>query len=302
MTFTQLEIFALVAELGGFTAAASRLGIGQSAASHALKALEKELRVSLISRHPTALKPTEVGRQVLLRAREILNLAEALKQEAAAAGGLSRGVLRIGSFGPTSSVRLLPGILAEFRHGFPGIEVRVDEGEDSVVARWILEGRVDVGFVVLPDERFDTTPLLVDELMALVPAAHPLSKARSIAPADLVGVPFILTQAGSSSLVESRFSALGLRPDIRHRVSQMVTILSMVDRGEGVSIVAEHALPDRLDSHYPGVVARPLRPVARRQIGLAVRSLRQASPAAKEFLKIAARVCRPKPAAKKAAG
>jgi DNA-binding transcriptional LysR family regulator len=136
--------------------------------------------------------------------------------------------------------------------------------------------------------------------MALVPAAHPLSKARSIAPADLIGLPFILTQAGSSSLVESRFSALGLHPDIRYRVSQMVTILSMVDRGEGVSIVAEHALPERLEAHYPGIVARPLRPVARRQIGLAVRSLRQASPAAREFLKIAARVCRPKPAAKKA--
>lgn len=50
MTLTQLEIFATVAELGGFTAAGGRLGISQSAVSHALKGLEKEWQVTLLSR------------------------------------------------------------------------------------------------------------------------------------------------------------------------------------------------------------------------------------------------------------
>ena len=48
MTLTQLEIFSLVAELQGFTSAANRLGISQSAVSHAIKSLEQELGVELI--------------------------------------------------------------------------------------------------------------------------------------------------------------------------------------------------------------------------------------------------------------
>ena len=58
MTLTQLEIFSLVAELHGFTAAANRLGISQSAVSHALKSLEQELGVELLRRHQSR----EIGR------------------------------------------------------------------------------------------------------------------------------------------------------------------------------------------------------------------------------------------------
>ena len=61
MTFTQLEIFVLVAELRGFTAAAMRLSISQSAVSHAIKALEQEMGVGLIQRHQAAIELTDIG-------------------------------------------------------------------------------------------------------------------------------------------------------------------------------------------------------------------------------------------------
>mgnify|MGYP001132465944 CR=1 FL=1 len=61
MTFTQLEIFALVAELRGFTAAAMRLGVSQSAISHAIKSLEGELGVQLIERQGATADVTELG-------------------------------------------------------------------------------------------------------------------------------------------------------------------------------------------------------------------------------------------------
>ena len=69
MTFTQLEIFALVADLRGFTAAALRLGISQSAVSHAIKSLENELGVELVSRQHAAAAVTEVGNRLLTRTR-----------------------------------------------------------------------------------------------------------------------------------------------------------------------------------------------------------------------------------------
>ena len=99
MTLTQLEIFSLVAELQGFTSAAHRLGISQSAVSHAIKALEQELGVELFRRHQTAVELSEIGAQLLGRARAMLGLANSLQQEAADARGMKRGTLRIGSVG-----------------------------------------------------------------------------------------------------------------------------------------------------------------------------------------------------------
>lgn len=128
MTLTQLEIFSLVAELQGFTSAAHRLGISQSAVSHAIKALEQELGVELFRRHQSLVELSDIGAQLLGRARAMLGLANTLQQEAADARGMKRGTLRIGSFGPTASIRLLPTLLQQFRQAYPGIEVHVDEG------------------------------------------------------------------------------------------------------------------------------------------------------------------------------
>jgi DNA-binding transcriptional LysR family regulator len=147
MTFTQLEIFALVAELRGFTAAALRLGVSQSAVSHAIKSLEQELGVQLIERQGATADVTELGKRLLVRVREILGLTESMRQEVALASGLNKGLLRIGSFGPTSSLKLIPAILDVFQKRYPGIEVRIDEGTDNETLQWILDRRVDIGFV-----------------------------------------------------------------------------------------------------------------------------------------------------------
>ena len=168
MTFTQLEIFVMVAEMRGFTLAALRLGISQSAVSHAIRALESELSAQLVERQQSSVEVTELGRRLLVRAREILGLAEAMRQEAAVARGLNQGLIRIGSFGPTASLKLLPAILRAYRARYPGIEVQIDEGPDAAVIQWVADRRVDVGFAVLPDERFDTVPLVEDQLVALL--------------------------------------------------------------------------------------------------------------------------------------
>lgn len=287
MTFTQLEIFTLVAELRGFTAAANKLCISQSAVSHALKALERELGVDLVLRHQASVELTEIGQQLLLRAREILGLSEAMRQQVADARGQRRGSLRIGSFGPTSSLKLLPAILDEYQRRYPGIEVRVDEGGDHEVTQWILDRRVDVGFVVLPEERFHTVSLVQDQLVALVPRGHALAARRALTLEQLCGAPFIMSEAGCAALIEPLFTSRGLVPQVRYRIAQVMTILGMVERGIGVSIVAELALPDRLATSYPDLVKIPLLPAAKRRVGLAVRDRRQTTPATKAFLDLA---------------
>lgn len=285
MTLTQLEIFSLVAELQGFTAAANRLSISQSAVSHALKSLELELGVELLRRHQSRVELSDIGQQLLLRARAMLGLANTLRQEAADARGMKRGTLRIGSFGPTSSIKLLPLILRQYHAAHPGIEVHIDEGPDRQVLQWLEERRIDIGFVVLPEERFDTVALIEDQMVALLPADHPLAVHDSLSLKDLCDFPFVLTEAGSSELVSRLFTAARLTPNIRYRCSQLMSTLDVVARGDGVTVVAEGSLPNQIDGRC---VKKPLSPAVLRQVGLAVLDRRQASPATLAFIKLAA--------------
>ncbi|MBA5978874.1 LysR family transcriptional regulator [Pseudomonas sp. MD195_PC81_125] len=290
MTLTQLEIFSLVAELRGFTLAAHRLGISQSAVSHAMKSLEQELGVELLRRHSSQVELTDIGKQVLQRARAMLGLANTLRQEAADARGMKSGTLRIGSFGPTASIKLLPRILQRYRQVHPGIEVHIDEGPDRQVLQWLEERRIDVGFVVLPEERFDTFALVEDQMVALLPLGHPLAASAALSLQDLCADPFVLTEAGSAELVSRLFTAARLQPNIRYRCSQLLSTLDVVSRGDAVTVVAEGSLPD---DPAPRYVKKPLLPAVQRLIGLAVLDQRQASPATRAFIELAKQINQP---------
>ena len=285
MTLSQLEAFVMVAEMRSFTAAAMRLSISQSAISHAIKALEREWGVRLFLREQGDVETMEIGRQLLGKAREILGLAESIRQEAADSRGLKQGSLRIGSFGPTSSLRLLPKLLERFSLEYPGIEVHVDEGSDDEVLQWIRDRRVDLGFVVLPEEGFETVELVEDQLVAILPSSHPLAGQPSVRLEALCSDPFILTEAGSTQLVTKLFEAAHLTPRIRYRNSQILSTLSLAACGAGISIIAELAIPpqsDRFDAMY---VVKPLNPPAKRRVGIGYHG-RQSSPAVQAFVKL----------------
>ena len=292
MTLTQLEIFSAVAACRGFTAAAMQLGISQSGVSHAIEALEQEFGVSLLRRGKNP-ELTHVGARLLRQAQAMLGLAESMRQEASAARGMKRGTLRIGSFGPTASLRLLPPVLEKYREAFPGIEIHVDEGPDGEVAQWLADYRVDVGFVTLPNERFDTFALMQDQLVALLPTAHPLAGRRSVTLADLCASPFAMTRAGSEDIIERLFHAAGLQPNIHCRSLQLVSTIAAVARGDAVSIVAESALPPETAHTY---VKKALRPAAVRKVALAVPDSGRMSPATREFIRIAQQVFAPQAA------
>lgn len=287
MTFTQLEIFALIAELKSFTATAEKLGISQSAVSHALKSLEQQWGINLISRSQSDIELTTTGQQLLTHVKELLSISDTLEKEVAAIHGLNEGTLRIGSFGASSSIYLLPEILEIFRQRYPKIEIYIDEGEDKEVAQWLLERRIEVGFLIMPDERFDTFPLIEDRFVALIPSLYPLAQQLYIDPAQLENCPFIMTMAGSRYQVELILKNFNVKPDIKFYVSQILSIVSMVHNQLGVSIVSDMVITKELLSLYPNVVKRPFKPNLKRSIGLAVKNKKHMSPAVKAFIEVA---------------
>lgn len=256
-----------MAEARSMSAGGTRIGMSASATSHALRALETNLGVIVVDRHAKNFGLTDAGSRVLQHALDVFTSLKTIEQEGKAAAELKTGVLRIGSFGITSSVRILPTLVDRFRAQYPGIEICIVEDPDQGVEQALAEGRVDLGVVVLPKPQFDTILLAVDELVAVLPGSNPLARCERIELRDLIKYPFIMTQAGSQGLVRKLFDRCGLVPRITHELSQVWSILDFVGRGQGVSVVASLALPDG----FPGVITRPILPRSQRRIGLACR-------------------------------
>lgn len=287
MTLTQLEIFSKLAELKNFTHTAQLLNISQSAISHALKSLEKKWHTQLFYRNNNEVELSPAGQRLLPYVNEILNVAHMIQQEVMDLKGLKTGTLRLGSFGASSSNVLIPLILKQFAQRYPEVEVLVMEGTDKEVLQWIDERKVDLGFVVLPETRFDSFALLEDIFVALLPTDLEIAQKPAVQLQELLDHPFIMTSAGSQNHVMELFKAAQLTPQIKYNLSQILSILNMVNQGAGVSIVADLALDTNILSLYPNVIKRPLSPNIKRSIGLAVKNKQQMSPTAKAFVELA---------------
>jgi DNA-binding transcriptional LysR family regulator len=264
MTLVQLQVLVAVVEAGSFTAAAERLGMTQSAASHALAALEAELGVRLLERHRQGITPTSLGSQVLDHARIMLAEAEHIRQLIAAARGLAAGRVRVGSL-PSVSARLLPGILRALQQRYPKIEVVLFEGTDQEVSEWIQMRVVDVGFVTEPLAGLEAAEIAQDQVYGVVAAGHPLASAGQVQVAQLAAEPFILSKGGCEPMIREIYRRAGVAFHARYELGDMSTILAMVQEGLGVSIVPALSLPDAL----PGIVALRLDPPVYRHLSLA---------------------------------
>lgn len=283
MTLVQLEVLIALAECQSFSRAAMRLGTTQSAVSHALRALEKQFGIRLAQRDASGVRMTDAGDRLLRRAREMTALAATMAQEAVDARELKTGTLRIGSFGPTSTTHLLPPWLETFKKAHPQVQVRIEEESDEVVDQWLLQKRVELGFVVAPDERFEVLPLVQDEFVAIVPMGHPLAAYDAVPISALTGLDFVLSEAGGGPVIVPILQKHGARPQVLYHFTQIVSILEFVRRGLAVSMAARLALPDAPQ----GVVYRPLWPAQPRTVGLACLDVARLSPLARAFWDIA---------------
>lgn len=283
MTLAQLEVLITLDECRSFSRAAMRLGTTQSAVSHALRALETQFGVKLAQRDASGVTMTDAGERLLLRAREMTALAATMTQELGDAKELKTGTLRIGSFGPTSTVNLLPPLLAAFKKRHPGAQVRIEEESDEVIDGWLLQKRVELGFVVVPDERFEVLPLVQDEFVAILPAGHPLAQHKAVPVSALTGLDFVLTEAGCGPVVVPILQKNIALPKVLYHFTQIISILQFVQQGLAVSVAARLALPDAPQ----GVVYRPLLPTQPRTVGLACLDAARLSPLARAFWELA---------------
>lgn len=272
--------FVKTVEKGSFTRAAHELNYVQSSISKMVADLEKEWGMTLLERGKNGVCLTSAGKQVMPFLRNLLNDYCELEGQICRMNGIETGVVRIGTFSSVS-INWLPNIFARLQKDFPGIEYEILLGDYDEVERWIQEGRVDCGFLRLPTHsKFNTVLLKQDEYKVVLPAGHTLAEKETIRAEDLNGLPFLLLEHGGKTEVSDLLERYHIQPDIRFTTWEDFTIMAMVEKGLGISV-----LPDMILQRIPyKIEVRSMQEPYYRCIGLAMKDRKHITPAVQKFL------------------
>ncbi|MCR8573432.1 LysR family transcriptional regulator [Streptomyces sp. Isolate_219] len=290
LNLPQLRAFLAVVDTGGFSAAAAELGMSQSAVSHAVASLERELTGPLLIR-ASPVRTTVLGAKVLPHARMALSAVRSVEQLAAEATGTMTGTVRLAST-PTVCQGLVPGLLRHWREDQPRITVRVFEGDSAEVAAWLEDGTADAAVLIDPPPATagkyarsgPGIELATDEYRALLPRDHPLADEPRVDIRDLEDDPFLISPNGCEARVRTLHSLAGLRFSPTHRVRDLATLISMVQAGLGVTVLSEVSrslIPSDL-------VLLPLQPQTSRRLVLTGPQVRPWHPALRTLAESAA--------------
>ncbi len=272
--------FVKTVECGSFTKAAEALSYSQSGISRMINDLEKEWKISLLERGRNGVRLTSDGVKLLPYAKNVCNEFLKLQMQVDELNGLESGLIRIGTFSSVAT-HWLPNIIKVFQKDFPNIDYELLLGDYTEIEGWILDGRVDCGFLRLPAHPdLETTFLEQDKLLAILPENHPLADCIRFPATALCDEPFMLLEKGEKAEISEIFERNHLSPKIHFTTWDDYAIMSMVESGLGISI-----LPELILKRIPyRIVTKELDVPAYRNIGIAFRDKKNASLAVKKFI------------------
>jgi DNA-binding transcriptional LysR family regulator len=285
MELRQLIAFKEVATHSSFTAAAAHLHLTQSAVSQQIKALEDECGVTLFDRSGRLVRLTNAGQVFLTHVERILAQVENARVEMTEMAGGARGRCRLAAL-PSIAAHFLPKALATFQRRYPGVEVQLMEAVQAQLLEWVQQGTVDFSIVALPvhDPHLQSTPLLHDEFVLVVPKDHAFAHRRIVKLAELVTERFIVYPKGAGG--REQFSEAcrqaGFEPQVSFESEDRETILGLVAAGVGITfmsrVIAHHT---RVDGP---VTVDIVEPRLRREVGVVWRRNRYLPQAARNLI------------------
>ncbi|MFD3943737.1 LysR family transcriptional regulator [Streptomyces sp. NPDC058579] len=241
MDLQQMRYVVAVAETNSFTRAAERCLVVQSALSHQIARLERELGARLFDRTSRRVRLTPAGAAFLPAARQCLEAAERASAEVAAAVGEVRGRLAVGLI-PTVAAVDVPGALRTFRGRYPRVRIGLRVGASEELAEQVREGALDVAFLGLPTAAdpprgVASHVLAHDRLVAVVAPDHPLAGEAAVDLRRLSSEVFVDLPAGTAGRVQSdlAFAAAGLTRDVAFEVTTADLFMARLV-GQGLAI------------------------------------------------------------------
>lgn len=228
-----------IVELGSFSRAAETMGYSQSAVSQMISSLEEELSIKLVNRFRSGARLTLEGEELFPYIERMIYQYDAVQEKTKEIKGLQTGTIRMGTLSSIST-HWLPEIIKQFQTLYPGVDFVIHQGDYTSIQNWIKTGMIDFGFInPAAAGGIRTEPLKQGEMLAVLPEGHPLA-AKEVVPLEaLAKEPFILLEEGHYYEPLEMFKKAGVKPNIKYTIHDDYAIMTMVEAGLGVSILAE---------------------------------------------------------------
>ncbi|MCI9134713.1 MAG: LysR family transcriptional regulator [Lachnospiraceae bacterium] len=228
-----------IIEMKSFTKAAEALGYTQSSVSQMIASLENELSMKLLIRSRNGIKLTLEGKELYPFIERTILQYRAMQEKAMEIKGLETGIIRVGTI-TSVTCHWMPALIKGFQKLYPNVQFVFHDGDYTSIQEWIKTGLVDFGFISPAAVTGLTTVKIKEgEMLAVLPKDHPLTENAVVPLGSLITEPFILLEEGHYNEPMEAFHAAGLEPNIKYTVHDDFAIMTMVEAGLGVGILAK---------------------------------------------------------------
>jgi DNA-binding transcriptional LysR family regulator len=251
MELRHLRYFVAVAEALNFTRAAEKLRVAQPALSRQIKALEDELGTKLLDRNRQRVLLTDAGRLFLDHTQKILAQVDLATRAVREVNHGDAGELIIAHDWRLPS-NLVSQAVAEYRRRYPAVEVSLCDLQMNEQLAALHTRKIHLGFIASsflgPDPQLASRQLIHTDIVALVPANHPLAGRGSVRLEELKDEEWITvstTDNGYRAFLLQDCRNAGFTPRFsRATASQPRGIVGLVAAGLGVALAPRIALPN----------------------------------------------------------
>jgi len=282
MNLKDLKYLVALADTGHFGKAAERTFVSQPTLSAQLKKLEDYLGVKLVERQPKNVQLTDVGKEVVVRARRMLSEGEEIVALARNNTNPLSGKLKVALI-PTIGPYLLPRVMQKIRKALPELGLMLYEHQTENLLKRLRDGEFDVGIIALPvgEEGLESRELYKEAFTVAVPTHHPLAEKSSIKVADLKGQTLLLLEDGHC--LRDQALEVCSRVDVHEledfRATSLETLRQMVVAGLGITLMPELAIDSPFGSQRGLTVRQFAKPAPTRTVGAVWRKSSTRAPA-----------------------
>jgi LysR family transcriptional regulator, hydrogen peroxide-inducible genes activator len=270
LNLKDLKYLVALADTGHFGKAAERTFVSQPTLSAQLKKLEEYLGVKLVERQPKNVQLTDVGKQIVVRARRMLDESEEIIALARSNTDPFAGKLKVGLI-PTIGPYLLPRIMPKIRKAVPHLGLMLYEYQTEPLLKRLRDGEIDLGIMALPvlQDGLESRTLYEEAFTVALPTHHPLAAKSTIKVADLKGQTLLLLEDGHC--LRDQALEVCSRVDVREpedfRATSLETLRQMVVAGLGITLLPEMAVESPYGSQRGLVIRQFANPMPSRNVG-----------------------------------
>jgi LysR family hydrogen peroxide-inducible transcriptional activator len=270
MNLKDLKYLVALADTGHFGKAAERSFVSQPTLSAQLKKLEEYLGVKLVERQPKNVQLTEVGKQIVVRARRMLDEGDEIVALARSNTDPFAGKLKIALI-PTIGPYLLPRVMQKIRKALPQLGLMLYEYQTEPLLKRLRDGEIDVGIIALPtlQEGIESRALYEEAFTVALPNHHPLAAKNSIKVSDLKGQTLLLLEDGHC--LRDQALEVCSRVDVKEaedfRATSLETLRQMVVAGLGITLLPEMAVEAPFGSQRGLTIRQFAKPTPSRTVG-----------------------------------